>query len=813
MLAFLKRHRVALAWFGLLTLVMMLPVLVGRAYYPADIRFSHPLWYDGQNTTRNYDLIDTISLFYPNDRFFSEGIKQGHIRSWNPYVLCGHPFLAAGGAGVLYPPRLLGWTVFSPVTVHHLILATHLFLAGFAFSLFLKRLKLPEIPSLLGGTIWAFNGFTMTWFESEFSVVYAAVTAVVLERLTTAFDNDTLNPGPAWTASVLMGLVSWAAHAQFWVNSMLLFGVWVLYLCLRRRAWKSLLFAVPVMLIPLGIATLMLAPTLELASRTVRPDRDFWLVTGAFRNIALSLPLTMLAPDLLGQPVEGLSLKFASPVGDWLMLESCAYISALGLLLALASWSARHQTHWKFFAILAIGLILVPATPAYFPFFKLIPGFTKVNSTRFLFQFVLCLAVLASWGLQALTDGPVRRSQRLGQVLAVVCGALLLFGLAMSSSAPQSWLNRADWLIQHRMIAFPFESWSPGPSEFRLEVAQTLRRFYSLSSPVLWLPILWSGLGAALMLSSNEKNRSRTARGIVLLVAADLLVFGMRFNTTCRPAELHEEPTAISYVKEHLGNYRVLELGTIRPNTGMLFDLPTFGGQDALLSSRLVNFLVASQRVEPDSQDRSFGQIVFPLTSARSHLVNIAGGKFVLTYPSMDLTQLGFRQVFQQVPQGMVVWENPHAFPLVRMAPLSISAKDPAHALQLTQEKGHDPRTVVVESPARQGHVTTPPIVEAQRPGYWKLKASGSGWLVLAETWDPGWKATVNGQPADIVVAESTFQAVWLEDGNHIVEWTYSPPFLKKSLTASGVSLLLALLGMFWSRFFKPQQKKSMKKP
>ncbi len=775
----------------------MWPVFVGRAYYPADIRYSHPLWYDGEHTTRNYDLIDTLAIFYPNDRFFSDGLKQGQFRSWNPNLLCGHPLLAGGGAGVLYPPRLIGWTVFSPVTVHHLILASHLFLAGFAFSLFLRRLELTEIPSLLGGTIWAFNGFTMTWFESEFSVIYAGLSAVILERLTASFDRDTLNPGPAWTASILMGIASWAAHAQFWVNSMLLCGVWVLYLCLRRRAWKSLLFAVPIMLIPLGLATMTLTPTLELASRTSRLDRDFWVVISAFRNVALSLPLTMFAPDILGQPVEGLSIKFPSPVGDWVMLESCAYISALGFLLALSSWPARHRPHWKFFALLAVALILIPATPAFYPFFKLIPGFAKINSTRLLFQFTLCLAVLSAWGLQSLMESPLNRYRQLGFALLTISVTIGLLGVWLATNSPQAWVARADWLIYHKLVTLPIENWSAGPEQYRLEVIQTLRRFYSLSSPVLYLPILWSALGAALMLSATEKTRKRVVHGVLLLVAADLLVFGMRFSTTCLPSDLRQEPPAFTYVKEHLGNFRVFDLGIIRPNTGQSFDLPNLSGYDSLLSSRILHYLVASQHIKPS--DYHQGLPMFPMTSASSNLINIAGAKFVLTYPSVDLSTLGFRQVFQQVPQGMIVWENPYALPIVRMAPLSISAKDAAEALQFTQNKGNNSRTVVVEGEAKQGRSSTPPVIQTKQPGHWKLRADGPGWLVLSETWDSGWTATVDDQPAKILPAESVFQAVWLDEGSHTVEWVYSPPFMSKSVIVSACSLFLALLGILWS--------------
>ncbi len=49
------------------------------------------------------------------------------------------------------------------------------------------------------------------------------------------------------------------------------------------------------------------------------------------------------------------------------------------------------------------------------------------------------------------------------------------------------------------------------------------------------------------------------------------------------------------------------------------------------------------------------------------------------------------------------------------------------------------------------------------------------GYLVLTDTWYPGWQATVDGEPAEVLQANCAFRAVWLEVREHAVEMVYRP--------------------------------------
>ena len=53
------------------------------------------------------------------------------------------------------------------------------------------------------------------------------------------------------------------------------------------------------------------------------------------------------------------------------------------------------------------------------------------------------------------------------------------------------------------------------------------------------------------------------------------------------------------------------------------------------------------------------------------------------------------------------------------------------------------------------------------------------GFLVLSDTYYPGWKAYVNGKQKKIFIADYTLRAVFLDKGRHIVEFVYEPLLFK----------------------------------
>jgi len=70
-----------------------------------------------------------------------------------------------------------------------------------------------------------------------------------------------------------------------------------------------------------------------------------------------------------------------------------------------------------------------------------------------------------------------------------------------------------------------------------------------------------------------------------------------------------------------------------------------------------------------------------------------------------------------------------------------------------------------------------------------------AGILVLSDAWYPGWRVTVDGNPAPLLRADYALRGVALPPGKHTVEFTFRsrPAQLGLLLSAVGVLCLLGL--------------------
>jgi hypothetical protein len=79
-----------------------------------------------------------------------------------------------------------------------------------------------------------------------------------------------------------------------------------------------------------------------------------------------------------------------------------------------------------------------------------------------------------------------------------------------------------------------------------------------------------------------------------------------------------------------------------------------------------------------------------------------------------------------------------------------------------------------------------------------RLRSDVPGALRVLESWDPGWRATVDGAPADTLCADDVFLAVALPPGAHEVRFTFSTPGARTGIGMSLASLcLLAIMAAF----------------
>jgi hypothetical protein len=82
------------------------------------------------------------------------------------------------------------------------------------------------------------------------------------------------------------------------------------------------------------------------------------------------------------------------------------------------------------------------------------------------------------------------------------------------------------------------------------------------------------------------------------------------------------------------------------------------------------------------------------------------------------------------------------------------------------------------------------------------VQSDQDGFLVLTQSFYPGWEVTVDGLPDRLVGADDLFQAVHLTAGNHRVEFTYAPRSVLLGAVISLAALAVCLVGslLLWQR-------------
>ena len=81
-----------------------------------------------------------------------------------------------------------------------------------------------------------------------------------------------------------------------------------------------------------------------------------------------------------------------------------------------------------------------------------------------------------------------------------------------------------------------------------------------------------------------------------------------------------------------------------------------------------------------------------------------------------------------------------------------------------------------------------------------KTTQQGSGFLVLMDSYFPGWTVKVDGEEKPILQANHFYRAVQLDSGSHTLEFDYFPEGFKAGLIVSSTAGIFLMILPFWRR-------------
>jgi uncharacterized membrane protein len=769
------QYLTAAALFGLLALVFFAPIFTSQKTFSTVYELqqrAYP-WHNPQRppTTPYFVQTDQAAVYYPWQVLTNKNLRQhDDLPLWDPQSFAGHPLYANAQTGLAYPPRLILAELVSPSWAHDLYLMFHIWLGGLAMFALLKEFGARFAGAMLSGVAWSFSAFSAFWIQLEnFAVILALLPLVILciRRW---------HARRSWRAiavgGLLLGLIFMGGSPELSLPCFVLAFVYAASLSFSRLvvSWKQFaarqrlaIATAPAVLgvVAVAVAAVALLPFLALQSRYARE------------------PFTLAENLKLGKVVPGDFLHTFVPVKLPLTnMNTAVFIGSIAGILAILGFFRRRPGAGLGRGIVIFFILFFSVPPFQWLVYNAIPRLNFVGGLgRTLFVWVFAVAILAGLGLDTVVS--IVRVRSTGWATDPALSD------ANNTSEP------------HRDDRLPWERWG-------------------------------AGLRGQLVPAARRAAPAALAVVCVGVTAAQLLVYMRDANPPFPPrsgSHLFPDTPAITAVREAIGpapgRARVLPLTgpTGGPPvtvplvwaTPLALDLPSAGGYESALPEDTANLwrVVMGESLaalEQNPTRYAFGPYFAQAT--RMELLGGVGVAAVLTEPNVMFSadQLEAWQLRETYRGGDgVVFEVVNRPDRAFLVDRAVRVDTSDEALRGFVAPEFDPaREVILEDAGRDGvagpSATAPEGVASGRVRWLsdsadeirlEVQSEKPSWLVVLDSWDPGWSASIDGRGTKIVRADYNFRAVRVPEGTSTVRMTYRPPGLVFGAVVSGVTVTM----------------------
>lgn len=737
---------------------------------------------------------------YPPAHFLAEALRRGELPLWNPHLQGGYPFVANWISEVFTPFTLLYLLLPAPAA-YSWGAVLGLFIAGISMYALLRVHAMPVPAALVGAVAFMLNGqlvvrqatpviaHSYVWLPLLFLLLELAVRR---QRLAFAI------LAAPFLALPWLTYPNAAVYASYAAAFFYLFHAAVAWLRGARPVALFLLRALPVTLgLAALVAAVQLVPTWELIRFSQTPQGHS-LNTAGEHALPVHQLVVFLLPNFFGSEAAGLYW------GWWTWGELTVYLGIAPLFLAALIPFLRTGPRSLFYlwlAILALLLSLGSYGLLYGLFYRLPLVFYLREPARILPIFAFAASWCAARALATawLEEETFRRlCGRIVPLLLVGGAAAGAFAL-VTRAAPALVLDTARALE----ALIPRFHWSYFADLFLRTGAGDLPR----------LAFALLALGLALLLYGRRVLRpSLLCASLFVVVSLDLLSFGTGLNPTLPPDRYLAPPQVLPLLRADQEIYRVLSLYTADndPRSSDIVDrwrdhYPAWFGQGRDLPLR--------------------AELLGPGMNLLHRVTSAQGNQGLLLRRPDELVKAAYDPTLPFSPErlNLPLLGRLNVRYLLSPTPLPVEGLDLVHAgrVWLYRNPAERPRAYVAEQVITVAAGTT--LQEAlalwqRNPGATLLEtrpAQGSaghaaitrytnheveiattlereGLLILADTWYPGWRATVNETPVEIWRANHAQRAVALPAGTHNVRFWYDPESLRLGAILSVVGLAVA---------------------
>jgi len=748
-------------------------------------------------------LLDLLAITEPDRRFAAKEISEGRFPLWTPHEFGGVPFTWPKYSpyflltALSKSPYLIAWAQLLGALV-----------AGFgAFAFCLRALKLSDWPSILAAWCYPITGWFVLWQG------YAAVVPVTwLPWMLYCLDRTIRGSGGAAIGLALVTALTLVSGNPDVAGQVILvagvFAPWCVWDEHRRRSFHFVAGKGGLRLaIALGLGLLLAMPNLlpfhEYTGTSIRLARRGNGVEERPPIGLVALPQTVL-PDMYGTFAEvGTCPLLTASVGNQLEGPAQIYTGLLATLL-LVPWAFRDRRRRSasvFLLVLAgIGLSWTLNIPGMVWLLRR-PFLNLMSHNRLVFASSFALLALAAIGLESiLADHRCRRAWWWLQ-LGLLAG-LLGWCLYRSNVYPEPLAT----VFERRVRLGRPEAWVPTLEAVAVAKAWFAHRYQKAAV------ICAVGIAMWLVLKLRPTARRLAVPVIAVVMLGDLLLFGYGKRFTYGPELYYPEVPALREMA-HATPGRSVGINCLPANMGQAVGLYDIRGFDSVDPERWLRLLWIGSGIEGDHPDYAATQRYVP----RWKMVAPDEIRFPAVLDMLSLRYAIFRGA---PPPGMKarfrsedywVIENRRALPRVYVPEHVQSSLDDAETLRRLAAPTFDPRrTAYVKSNLSiSGLVNGSAQIREEVPTRIVVDAQmrTQGLLVLADNWDKGWRAYVNGKKSPILRANYAVRGVVLPPGSSTVEFRYE----SQMLAIGNWLALAAIVGLLgWGLLLAYRQRRSV---
>ncbi|CAN5915698.1 hypothetical protein BH23PLA1_BH23PLA1_31940 [soil metagenome] len=769
----------AAALAALVAVLLQDSLFCGKVLSPADVVFVQgsfegiePSGYEPANRL----LMDPVLQFEPWMELNREALCSGRLPLWNPLAGCGAPHLANGQSAVFDPFQAIAYLGTLPEALAWMA-ALRLWVAGLGLFLLARRWGFGRWGRWFSGLSYPFCGFLVGWLLFPVSSV-----AVWLPWLLWTTERLLHRPGWGTIAGVgfVSGFVLLGGHIQTSAHVLLASGLYLVarWVGLGRSdaAWprvsrQAVAAWVGAVLLGIALGAIEIVPLGFYLSRSpVWTDRQeekppLWHLA---RPRLAEIPCTAL-PYLYGSQRRE-HPHLARAVGADNLNESAGGFAGLTPLLLLAplGWSARRTCPAaRFLAALAIlGALGAFRIPPVDNLLRALPVLDVIDHRRLTLWIAFGLVGLGGVGLDSLES--IRRNRAWTcWIWGWVAGAILLISAAVALPIAKPLLHSRALDHYSKMAAQAPDGVADSALVFDRAEGQVhkaltfLPRYYTMAALQL---LGLSALTATLRITSGPPLPWSWVRAALLaLTLTELLGFARGLNPAIPPESYRPVSPVLAYLqREAPPPSRILPIGAeLPPNIAMRYGLADVRNYDSVEVARNLSWFDPLYEPAPDSNARTSRRDVtwVGVLRARDRLQAANVTAVISATPPPE-------GAFPKVVRIGSVWIAHMERPPMLPDSLRWTMRRSINRLEISIMKCEQ-------------------AIESELPRM----------IVIPETFDPGWRATVDGRSALVRPHAGAFLSVTLSPGAKRVAFWYDPQEVRVALgvSAGALAVLLAL--------------------